>query len=117
MQKAKQIVHSSQSYPLPDGLAMLRYVGLKYPESQWTSLFETTPHNTTNMAEIGHITLEAEGAGVMHEVERKLLSMARRHGAHIVLIDFIKTFQLKNKAGKPVNKGVHIYGRCQRFEL
>jgi len=117
MQPMMQIVHSNQFYPIHNGQASLHYVGYKYPESQWAGLLKESHSYETLIREIGHITLRAEADGPVYELERKLLIMAKRHGAHIVLIDYTKSFELENNDSKRFNNHVTIYARCQRFEL
>ena len=117
MQPMMQIIHSNQLFPIHNGQATLHYVGYKYPESQWAGLLKESHFYETLINEIGHITLKAEADGPFYELERKLLLMAKNHGAHIVLIDYTKSFELKNNDGKRLNNHVYIYARCQRFEI
>ena len=117
MRTAKNIVHSNRLYPLQNGLAQVRYVGLKFPESQWAGLMDEAPAHVTKITEIGHIFVEAEGIGELYDIERQMLNMAKQHGAHIVLIDFIKNYELEGTWVNQPNSGIHIYGRCQRFEI
>ena len=117
MPAVTQIVHSNRFYPLQNGLAQFRYVGLKFPESQWAGLLEEAPRHVTRLREIGHISVMAEGTGEFYDIERQLLSMAKLHGAHMVLIDFFKCFEKKNPTADQACNRIHIYGRCQRFEL
>ena len=117
MQPVMQIIHSNQLYPIHNGQALLHYVGFKYPESQWTGLLKETHAYETQIKEIGHITLKAVADGPVYELERKLLVMAKNHGAHIVVIDYTNSFELKNTDSTRLNNYVTIYGRCQRFEL
>lgn len=115
MQLAKHIVHSNQLYPHSNGLIQVRYVGQKYPESQWAGLVDKAPSHVTTITEIGRITLEAEGIRQLFDVDRHLLTIAKRYGAHIVLINSLKAFE---SDGDDLNKyTLRIYGRCQRFEL
>lgn len=117
MQAAKQIIHSSQLYPLQNGQAMLRYIGFKYPESQWVGMMDENHSYETRLTEIGHIILEAEASGPLYELEQKLLIMARQHGANVVLIDYLKSFEIKNKNEMKISNCVQICGSCQRFEM
>jgi len=117
MQTARKIVHSSQLYPLHNGQAILRYVGYRYPESQWVGLVDKHHTYSTKLTEIGHIILETEATGPIYELEQKLLTMAKIYGANVVLIDYLKSFEVKNAVIKKLNSGVQICGRCQRFDV
>lgn len=141
MQAALKVIHSSRLYPLHNGQATLRYVGYKYPESQWVGLLNKNHACTTKLTEIGRIILEAEATGPLYELEQKLLTMAKLYGANIVLIDYLKSIEIKssneiinpnvtgldnnrikndknnNKKNRlEINNCVHICGRCQRFD-
>ncbi len=116
MQAQTQIIHSKHSCPLANGSAKVRYKGFKYPESQWAGLVDEAPEHVTAMTEIGRISIEAEGTGQLNDIEHQLLNMARIHGAHIVLIDFLIIYRIKRDSSKQFSNCVHISGRCQRFE-
>ena len=117
MQPMTQIVHSNQQCSIHNGQATLHYVGYRYPESQWAGLIKESHAYEALIKEIGHITLKAESDGPVFELERELLLMAKSHGAHIVLIDYTKSFELQNCESKRLNNHLYIYARCQRFEL
>ena len=115
-QAAKHIIYSSQLYTLENGQALLRYTGFKYPESQWAGLMDETCSFEARLTEIGHIILEAEASGPLYVLEQQLLMMARQHGANVVLIENLKSIEIKNKNVEKPRKRVQISGRCQRFD-
>jgi len=112
-----QIVQSSQLFSFNNGQARLRYVGYKYCESQWVGLLKKSYFFESRMTEIGHISLQAERVVPLDELEKKLLLTAKNHGAHIVLIDYLKSFELKKSGNNRFINCVNIYARCQRFEI
>lgn len=117
MSNTMPIIHSNQFYPMSNGKAVLSYVGHKYPESQWAGMVGTTPDYATSIKEIGRITLRAEGTGPMYELENKLLSMARIHGAHMVRIESTELFEVVPVKSHERSNRIKIKGICQRFEL
>ena len=116
MQVAKQIIHSSQLYTIENAQALLRYTGFKYPESQWAGLMNVTYFSEARLTEIGHIILEAEASGPLYELEQQLLIMARQHGANVVLIDYLKSIEIKNKNAVKTSNRIQISASCQRFD-
>jgi len=53
--------------------------------------------------------------GQLFDVDRHMLTIAKMHGAHIVLIDSVKAYETDED---DFNKyTVRINGKCQRFEL
>jgi len=110
------IVQTSQVFSFNSGRARLRYVGYKYCESQWVGLLTESYFFESSMTEIGYISLQAECAVPLDELEKKLLLTAKNHGAHIVLIDYLKSLELKKIGNNKFINSVNIYARCQRFE-
>lgn len=103
------LIYNSQFFKLNKNSAIFQYIGYKYPESQWAGLLEEVHSCDIHSKETGYITLFIEAFVPAHKIENKLLAIAKIHGAHIVVIENVKSYKL--------GRMMFVYARCRRLEF
>lgn len=116
MKNNTHIVKIKQEYPLDNGVISVNYIGVQYPETQWTGFVRGGSDSEAKFTEIGRITLKARSTHLISDIENKLLSFAKRYGVHFLHIDCYKLSEIEDSENKIINNYVYVHGKCQRFD-